>query len=74
MSAMTSYKNLRPQAGFQVRKIALDIFERHVFIDAMGLKEAVHLDTCQAEHAPEFRLGDMPGLEFFEREGFKRPA
>ena len=74
VSAMTSCKNLRPQACLQVRDIALDVFERFVFTDAMGLKEAVHLDTRQADHAAEFRLGDMPGLELFEGEGFKRPT
>jgi hypothetical protein len=30
--------------------------------------------SSQAEHTAEFRLRDMPGLEFFESEGFKGAA
>jgi hypothetical protein len=74
VSAMTSCRNLRPQARSHIGDIALDILDRHVFIDAMGLEEAIQLNATQAEHAPELRLRYAPSPEFFERAGFKRPA
>ena len=74
LADQTSCRMLSLQACFQVRNIALNIFERHVFIDAMSLQKPVHLDAGQTEHAAKFGLGDIPGSEFLKGERFKRPT
>jgi hypothetical protein len=56
VSAMTNRRELCPQARLSDRRHRARYSERDVFIDAMGLKEAVQFNACQTEHALEFRL------------------
>ncbi len=55
--------------------LAIKIFQRVLVIYMVGLEEAIQfVSGFKAQHAAELGLGDMPGLEFFQREPFERPA
>ncbi len=52
----------------------LEVFERGVLIDAMRLDKTIQSDAGQPQHLTQLWFCDAPGPEFFDREGFERPA
>ena len=59
---------------FQRFPYLLEVFKRVIFVHPVGLQEYVHLQPGQAQHAAKFRLGEPPGLQFFNGKSFQRPA
>jgi len=69
-----AHAGLQPEAA-HIPPFLFQIFNRVIFEHAMGLEEAVQASAgFKAEQASEFGLGDMPALEFFERQHFQNPA
>jgi len=61
--------------AFEIGKVAFDIGHCDVFINAMGLEEAVELVSgFKAEQANKFWVRDMTVLIFFYRQPFQRSA
>ena len=73
VSAITSRTGLQTQFS-QRSTLFLKIFEGVFLEHAVRLKEAIHLDTGQAEHLAELRFGDASSPEFFQGEGFQGAA
>lgn len=59
---------------FESPAFLLEVFPAEVLIDAMGLEKTIQLDASQPKHLTQLWLGDPARPEFFEREGFQRPA
>src|SRR5689334_14319163 len=59
---------------FESLPFLLEIFERVFLEDAMGFKEAVHLDASETKHLTQLRFRDAARAEFFKSKGFERPA
>ena len=76
VSAMTNciVKLFRTQ-GFQRCPFLLEIFHGVVFINFVDFKKSIEfISGSKTQQTPQFGLGDMAALEFFESEALERPA